>query len=72
MKQLIDINDLLTFLDRKLFRLNQCLVNFREAGISAEDCTEVENEISMWKKKKTELITLQEKILDTQVKELAQ
>ena len=67
-KQLIDINDLLAFLDRKIFKLKDRLENF--VIKNSPDYTELESEILMWKKKSFELVSLQSKICDAQILEL--
>lgn len=64
MKELKDIDDLICFCDRKIFHLN--------SGLTAENSERKEHEkdILMWRRKRSELVILQEKRFDEQVKQL--
>lgn len=64
MKQLDNIDDLIHFLDRKIHRLHVAITN----GSTEKETNE--KEISMWRNKKVQLIELQEKMFDEQIKEL--
>lgn len=67
MKQLSYLNDLIYFLDSKIFKLNVGLASSENLEKNVH-----ENEVSMWRNKRQELVALQEKIMNEQIKELAQ
>lgn len=64
MKELQDIDDLIRFCDKKIFNLN--------LGLTAENSEREEHkkDILMWRRKRSELVILQEKRFDEQVKQL--
>ena len=62
-EKLSDLDNLIDFLDRKISRLRR--------HSTPQDQDELENEISIWKKKRNELNDLQVKLVDEQIKTLA-